>query len=101
MSSDIATSIPREREQQGVERSPWRALAVQLLGPITILAGLIWGVAQPYRILIPDRDHGGNLYDYVFQGPLLVIVVGLVFTVLVAPGLVADLDARKDDGSAA
>ena len=100
MSSDIATSIPREREQPGVERSPWRPFVLQLLGPLTILAGLVWGVAQPYRILILDRDRGGDLYDYVFQGPLFVIFVGLVFTVLVAPGLVSDLAASKDDGPA-
>lgn len=99
MSSEIATSISNERRRQGIERRPWRALAVQLLGPLTIVGGLVWGVAQPYRILILDRDaRGGNLYDYVFQGPLLVILVGLAFTVLVAPGLVADLDAegRRD-----
>ena len=100
MSSDIATSIPREREQPGVERSPWRPFVLQLLGPLTILAGLVWGVAQPYRILILDRERGGDLYDYVFQGPLLVIFVGLMFTVLVAPGLVSDLAASKDDGPA-
>ena len=100
MSSDIATSIPREREQPGVERSPWRPFVLQLLGPLTILAGLVWSVAQPYRILILDRDRGGDLYDYVFQGPLLVIFVGLMFTVLVAPGLVSDLAASKDDGPA-
>lgn len=100
MSSDIATSISREREQEGVVRRPWRLLAVQLLGPLTIVAGLVWGVAQPYRILILDRNRGGDLYDYVFQGPLLVVLVGLVFTVLVAPGLVSDLAAPKDDGPA-
>jgi hypothetical protein len=100
VSSDIATSIPREREEQGVARRPWRALAVQLLGPLTMLAGLVWGVAQPYRILILDRNRGGDLYDYVFQGPVLVILVGLVFTVLVAPGLVSDLATRKDDDPA-
>ena len=91
MSSEVATSIPRERRRQGVERRPWRALAVQLLGPLTIVGGLVWGVAQPYRIVILDRGH--NIYDYLFQGPLLVVLVGLAFTFLVAPGLVDDLEA--------
>jgi hypothetical protein len=102
VSSEIATSVPRETQREGVERRPWRALVVQLLGPITIVGGLVWGVAQPYRILILDRDaRGGDLYDYVFQGPLLVILVGLAFAVLVAPGLVADLEAeeRRDSAS--
>jgi hypothetical protein len=97
VSSEIATSIASERRRQGTERRPWRALAVQLLGPITIVGGLAWAVAQPYRIVIPDRDTR-NVYDYVFQAPLLVVLVGLVFTFLVAPGLVRDLEevARRD-----
>jgi hypothetical protein len=89
VSSEIATSIPSERQKQGIARRPWRTLAVQLLGPLTIVGGLVWGVAQPYRITLLDRGH--NIYDYLFQGPLLVIFVGLAFTFLVAPGLVDDL----------
>jgi hypothetical protein len=97
---EIATSITSEREQQRVERRPLRALAVQLLGPLTMVGGVVWGVAQPYRILLIDRGRGGDLYDYVFQGPLLVILVGLVYTVFVAPGLVSDLEAvERDDSS--
>jgi hypothetical protein len=101
VSSEFATSIPSEERREGVERRPWRAFVVQLLGPVTILGGLVWGVAQPYRILILDRDRGGDLYDYVFQGPLLVIVVGLAFSVLVAPGLVHDLALQERRDSAA
>jgi hypothetical protein len=100
VSSEFATSIPSEEPRQGVERRSWRALAVQLLGPLTMVGGLVWGVAQPYRILILDRDRGGDLYDYVFQGPLLAILVGLAFAVLVAPGLVADLEAQERRGPA-
>lgn len=100
-SSDIATGIPSETSRQRVARRQWRALAVQLLGPITMVGGVVWGVAQPYRILIIDRDaRGGDLYDYVFQGPLLVVIVGLLFTVLVAPGLVADMEEEKRSGPA-
>jgi hypothetical protein len=99
VSSEIATSIPSERQRQGIARRPWRTLAVQLLGPLTMFGGLVWGVAQPYRIVLLDRGH--NVYDYLFQGPLLVIFVGLAFTFLVAPGLVEDLVAveRHDPDS--
>ena len=98
MNSEIASSIPSERHQQGIERRPWRALTVQLLGPLTIVGGLVWAVAQPYRIVILDRD-GRNLYDYLFQAPLLVVFVGLAVTFLVAPGLVDDLEAVERRGS--
>ena len=93
MSSEIATSIPERaaRRRSGVTRRQARALAVQLLGPATMLSGLVWAVAQPYRIafLYPE---GKGAYDYLVQPPLLVVVVGLVFLVLIAPGLIADLE---------
>ena len=96
MNSDVATSIPGERARQATRR-PWRPLAVQLLGPLTILGGLVWAVAQPYRIILLDRD-GRGLYEYLFQAPLLAVAVGLVFTFVIAPGLVEDLEAMERDG---
>jgi hypothetical protein len=100
VSSDIATSIPREDERQVVARRPWRAFAVLLLGPLTIVGGLAWAVAQPYRIVLLDRE-GQGLWDYLFQPPLLVVLVGLLFTLVIAPGLVEDLEAGERDGPAA
>ena len=94
MSSEIATSIPREDERQRTLRRPWRALAIQLLGPLTILGGLVWAIAQPYRIVLLDRA-GQGIYDYLFQAPLLVVLVGLAFTFLIAPGLVEDLEVEE------
>jgi hypothetical protein len=99
VSSEIATSIPREEAQEAVARRPWRALAVQLLGPLTIVGGVVWAVAQPYRIVLLDRA-GQGVYDYLFQPQLLVILVGLVFTLLIAPGLVEDLDGEERSGPA-
>lgn len=94
MSSEIASSIPREERARPARRSR-RVLAVHLLGPLTMVSGLVWAVAQPYRIVLLDRA-GQGLWDYLFQPPLLVIAVGLVFTVLVAPGLVEDLEAEEE-----
>jgi hypothetical protein len=94
VSSEIATSIPREDERQGALRRSWRVLAIQLLGPLTILGGLVWAVAQPYRIVLLDRA-GQGIYDYLFQAPLLVVLVGLAFTFLIAPGLVEDLEVEE------
>jgi hypothetical protein len=72
---------------------------VQLLGPLTVVGGLVWAVAQPYRIVLLDRE-GSGLYDYLFQGPLLAIAVGLVYTFAIAPGLVEDLEQTERNGSA-
>jgi hypothetical protein len=94
VNSEIASSIPKEEALQAVERRPWRALAIQLLGPITIVVGLAWAVAQPYRIVFLERADRG-VYDYVFQAPLLVVLVGLVYTFGIAPGLIEDLEAKE------
>jgi hypothetical protein len=94
VSSEVATSIPREDTQRRASRRPWKTLSVQVLGPLTILGGLVWAVAQPYRIVLLDRD-GQGLYDYLFQPPLLVVLVGFVFALVIAPGLVEDLEAEE------
>ena len=94
MNSEIASSIPKEEALQAVERRPWRALAIQLLGPITIVGGFVWSVAQPYRIVFLERADRG-VYDYLFQAPLLVVLVGLVYTFAIAPGLIEDLEAEE------
>ena len=90
MSSEIVTNFPSNDPQLGVQRRPVRALAVQVLGPMTVVCGIVWAVAQPYRIVLLDSE-GRGFYDYLFQEPLLVILVGLVFALAVAPGLVEDL----------
>jgi hypothetical protein len=95
MSSDIATSIRREDVRRGAGRRHARALAVQLLGPLTILGGIVWAIAQPYRIVFLDRA-GQGFYDYLFQPPLLVAGVGLLFALAIAPGIVEDLETAEE-----
>jgi hypothetical protein len=94
VNSEVATSIPREEAERRRTRRSSPALAVQLLGPLTILGGIVWAIAQPYRIVLLDRA-GQGIYDYLFQPPLLVVLVGLVFTFCIAPGLVEDLEAEE------
>jgi hypothetical protein len=86
----------RRRPSLRVRGRQRRVLAIQLIGPSTMVAGLVWAVVQPYRLafLYPE---GKGAYDYLVQPPLLVVVVGLLYLVLVAPGLVEDLE-RQDDG---
>lgn len=99
MSSDIATTIRGDGRTAERRRSA-RALAVQLLGPLTVVGGVVWAVAQPYRIVFLDRVDRG-VYDYAFQPPLLVVAVGILFALAIAPGLVDDLDALEADDSEA
>lgn len=73
-------------------------LAIQLLGPLTILGGVIWAVAQPYRLSLAYTADK-SVYHVLVQGPLLVIAVGALYAVLVAPGLVRDLRESGHDPS--
>jgi hypothetical protein len=100
VSSEIAGGIPERatRRRSRVARRHARSLAVQALGPLTVVAGLVWAIAQPYRIVFLDSE-GKGLYDYLVQPPLLVVLVGLLFSFLIARGLVEDLE-REQRGSA-
>ncbi|HLG08163.1 MAG TPA: hypothetical protein VI409_05780 [Gaiellaceae bacterium] len=98
MSSEIATGIPerevpRPRPRPAAHRR-LKVRTVQILGPITMLAGFVWAIAQPYRVVFMHAD-GKGLYDYLVQPPLLVVVVGLVYAIAIAPGLVEDLEAEE------
>lgn len=96
MSYEIAGPLERASEQTTVGRRSARTLAIETLGPLTILGGIVWAIFQPYRIVFFDRA-GNGFYDYLIQPPLLVIGVGLLFALAIAPGLIDDL--RSSDGS--
>jgi hypothetical protein len=95
VSSEIATGIPERAapRRSRAARGDRRALAVLLLGPLTMLSGVVWGVAQPYRVAFLERE-GKGLYDYLVQPPLLVFLVGALFLLLVARGLADDLESE-------
>jgi hypothetical protein len=72
-----------------------RARGVAAIGPLTVLAGILWALAQPYRItLLHPLDAG--FWWLVVEPPLLVALVGVLFSLLVAPGLLQDLEERAD-----
>jgi hypothetical protein len=96
VSSEIVGPLESAGKRQRVSRRSGRELSIEFLGPVTILGGIVWGILQPYRIVFLDRGAHLGFYDYLIQPPLLVIVVGLVFTFGIAPGLLEDL--RRADG---
>jgi hypothetical protein len=70
-----------------------RARMVSSLGPVTVLTGIGWAIAQPYRITLLHPS-GEGFWWLVVQPPLLVILVGVLFHFVVAPGLIEDLEAE-------
>jgi hypothetical protein len=89
MSTQVATKrAPRARRSA-------RAVAVLAIGPAAIVAGAVWALLQPYRITLFDPV-GQGFWWLVSQPPLYVIAVGIFFHVVIAPGIVADLDEERD-----
>jgi hypothetical protein len=70
-----------------------RARLVSLLGPLTMLGGVAWGFLQPYRLTLL-HPHGQGFWFLFVEPPLLVVGVGLVFALFIAPGLIEDLEAE-------
>ena len=71
-----------------------RVRIVAALGPLPMLGGVAWAFLQPYRLTIL-HPHGEGFWWLFVQPPLLVIAVGVVFSLLIAPGLIEDLEAEE------
>jgi len=90
MSTQLAT------ERAAVRRRSWRARLVATLGPATMLAGVLWAFLQPYRITLL-HPHGQGFWWLAIEPPLLVIAAGLLFSFLIAPGVIEDLQAYEEE----
>jgi uncharacterized membrane protein len=88
MSAELAS----ESAARGTEVArPWRARLVLALGPAVACGGVVWAVVQPWRITL--LEPAAQSFWWLFcEPPLYVVLVGLLFRVVVAPGLVEDLE---------
>ena len=68
-----------------------RARAIAVIGPLTMLGGVAWAFLQPYRLTIL-HPHGEGFWWLFVQPPLLVLLAGAAFHLLVARQLLTDLD---------
>jgi len=87
MSTQLISEHAAERTRSA------RARAVGLLGPLTMLGGVVWAFLQPYRLTLL-HPHGQGVWWLLVEPPLLVVGGGIVFALFVAPGLIEDL--RED-----
>jgi hypothetical protein len=78
-----------------LRRRSLRATSVNLIGPVTMLAGVAWAFLQPYRLTIL-HPYGQGFWWLLSEPPLYVILVGLVFAVVLAPALLEDLEEAED-----
>lgn len=73
----------------------WRLAALWAVGPLTVLAGAVWAVAQPYRLTVFEPAAYG-FWDHLAQPPVLVGVVGACFHLAVARPLLRELRGAAD-----
>ena len=84
--TQYATDLSRTRTRRSA-----RALTLLSVGPVTVVAGIVWAFVQPWRVtLLHPLDQG--FWWLVAEPPLLVVLVGVVFHLLVARPLVEDLE---------
>jgi hypothetical protein len=93
MESHIATEAAARSDT--VRRRSLRVRAINLIGPLTMLAGVAWAFLQPYRLTLL-HPNGQGFWWLLSEPPLYVVLVGLGFALIVAPGLVADLQEAED-----
>jgi hypothetical protein len=94
VSANIAHDL--QGNQQAKERAAPLALRARLvlaLGPATALGGAAWALAQPWRLTLL-HPHGQGLWWLLSEPPLFVVLVGLLFRLLLAPGIVEDLQVE-------
>jgi hypothetical protein len=90
----MSTQIASERA--AVRRRTARARVCAALGPATMLAGVAWAFLQPYRVTLL-HPHGQGFWWLAVEPPLLVILAGVVFALLVAPGVIEDIEAAEEE----
>jgi hypothetical protein len=86
LNAELVTELERP-----LQRVTARARIVTALGPVTMLAGVIWAIVQPYRLTLL-HPRGEGFWWLVVEPQLLVIAVGLLFHLVVLPGLLEDLE---------
>ena len=93
MSADYAHGRIGQAEREPVARaaSSPRVRVVLGLGPATALGGIAWALLQPWRLTLL-HPYGQGLWWLFAEPPLYVVLVGVLFRLLIAPGLVQDIE---------
>ena len=94
MNAELVTEL-----EGPLQRATTRARMMSAVGPATAFAGVVWALVQPERITLL-HPHGQGFWWLFVEPPLLVILVGLVFWLALAPGVLEDLADAEADAAA-
>ena len=93
MSADIAHDLQTNTSEREAPLAR-RARVVLAIGPAAALGGVVWALVQPWRLTLL-HPHGQGFWWLLGEAPLYVVLVGVLFRILLAPGIVEDLQARE------
>jgi hypothetical protein len=94
MSADIAHELQSTIQKARSRSVSLRARLLLSLGPLTVVGGIAWAVLQPWRLTLL-HPHGQGFWWLLSEPPLFVVVVGVLFRLVVVPGLVEDLEQER------
>ncbi len=95
---DVETQLVRPLPTESAYRST-RARWVALLGPLTVVGGIVWAILQPARITLLHPG-GQGFWMLAVEPPLLVMAAGVIFALFVARPLVTDLEEAHERADA-
>ena len=90
MSADVAHELHGQEKTKAMTRSA-RARLILAMGPATAIGGVVWALVQPWRLTVLD-PHGQGIWWLLAEPPIYVVLVGILFRFVIAPGLVEDLE---------
>jgi NAD(P)H-flavin reductase len=79
---------------EAVQQHDIRAHSISLLGPLVAAAGIVWAILQPDRVTLL-HPRGQGFWWLAVEPPLLLVAAGIVFTLIVARPLLADLERHR------
>ena len=89
MSTQLISEHAAARTRSG------KARLISALGPLTMLAGVVWAFVQPWRMTLL-HPHGQGFWWLVVEPPLLVVLAGVAFA-FIAHGIVRDLEEAEGE----
>jgi hypothetical protein len=92
---EVEMSTQLVSERVAVHRRSARAWTIGTLGPATMLGGVVWAFLQPYRITLL-HPRGQGFWWLVIEPQILVVLAGIFFAFLIAPGVIEDLEAEEE-----
>jgi len=93
VNAEVAHDLERRASRTGTRSG--RARIIGGLGPLTVLAGVVWAIVQPYRLTIL-HPHGQGFWWLLSEPPIYVVLVGILFWRVIVPGLLEDLEAEGE-----